>query len=95
MNFLKDLIQRMNTFTIFDYASYEILVFAAALLLVKLLPFLASWSIWLYILIIALAGMNMYNALYGAETSKTISKKKTKGKPAKATKNKKKSKKIA
>jgi hypothetical protein len=54
MNILKDLVRRMNTFTIFDYASYEIVVFTMGLLLAKLLPFLVQGNTWLYIVIIAI-----------------------------------------
>ena len=74
MNILKDLVRRMNTFTIFDYASYEIVVFTMGLLLAKLLPFLVQGNTWLYIVIIAIWATHMYDALYGKWTTPTTPK---------------------
>lgn|GEM_PF-6458120 len=64
MNFFKDIVNRMNTFTVFDYAFYEISIFAFTLLLAKYFPFLTSGYTWIYLVVVAIGLTHMYDVMY-------------------------------
>ncbi len=98
MEIMKKIVEKMHTFTVFDYALYEITIFVLALLLVKYLPFLTSAPAWVYLVIIAIWATHLYEVISGNVTHKkpelTVAKKtptkakaKTKAKatPAKKT----------
>ncbi len=55
----------MHTFTIFDYAAYEITIFVFALLLAKILPFLTWMSTRVYVAIVAIGMTHLYERIYG------------------------------